>query len=71
MILESSSNPDIRQFESPRGSSINVILWNYVLHYVVILGKHADYCLLITAYSTSPGRERSFEKDWNKSQFKG
>lgn len=71
MILEADSNTDIRHFETKRGSSINVVLWNYVIHYAVILGKRSGYYVLITAFSTNPGRERSFMQDWLDFQING
>lgn len=69
MILESDTNSDILSFESNRGSSTNIVLWNKLIHYAVILSKRNNYYLLVTAFPTSTGRERSFLRDWK--QFHG
>ena len=71
MIQESDSNPDILFYESRRGSSTNLILWNQTIHYVVILGKRNGYYLLVSAYPVSGSRERTFKKEWLAYHGKG
>jgi hypothetical protein len=71
ILEESCSNKDIRWFETQRASSANIVLWNPAIHYAVILGRRTNYLLLLTAFPTTSGRERSLLNDWNNSSIKG
>jgi hypothetical protein len=53
---------DERSTNSGRKSRIT--LWLYGSDYVVILEPRETYCLLVTAYCTSPRRREKLEKRW-------
>lgn len=63
MIQEFGEDPDIVLIHSDRGSSKNVVLWNMRIHYAVILSERNGYYLLLSAYPTTVGRERSFKNE--------